>query len=109
VRLLSAPTHRPVYRVKGDQEESMAIQMNIYDSLRQDHQSVQHILDEMVKTSEADVSMRTQLFNRLKVEFLAHLRAEEKLLYPKLEQHRSSRELALESEEEHHAVESMLR
>lgn len=87
----------------------MATQMNIYDSLKQDHQSVQHILDQMVATSEADVSMRTQLFNRFKVEFLAHARAEEKLLYSKLEQHRSSHELALESEEEHHAAESMLR
>lgn len=87
----------------------MATRMNIYDSLKQDHQSVRHIFDEMVNTSDADASLRTQLFNRLKVELLAHSRAEEKLLYPQLERHRSSHDLALESEEEHHAAESMLR
>jgi hemerythrin superfamily protein len=95
--------------IGSGQEGGMATQMNLYDSLRQDHQSIKHILDQMVKTSEADITLRTQLFNRLKVEFLAHARAEEKMLYPLLEQHRSSRDQALEGEVEHHAAESMLR
>lgn len=87
----------------------MATQMDLYDSLKQDHQSIKHILDQMVATSEADVSLRLQLFNRLKVEFLGHTRAEDKMFYPKLEQHRSTHDLALEAEEEHAAAETMLR
>lgn len=86
----------------------MARQMNIYDSLRQDHRSVQQILQEMVQTSESDGSRRKQLLERFKTEFLAHARAEEKLLYSQLEQHEESRDLALEAAEEHHAAESVL-
>lgn len=87
----------------------MATEMDLYESLKQDHQSIKSILDEMVQTTAADQSLRTQLFNRLKVEFLAHARAEEKMFYPKLEQHQRSRDLALAAEEEHHAAESLLR
>lgn len=86
----------------------MARQMDIYESLRQDHRSVQKILEEMTQTSETDGDRRRQLLERFKTEFLAHARAEEKLLYSQLEQHEESRDLALEGEEEHHAAESLL-
>lgn len=86
----------------------MAIQMDIYDSLRQDHRSVQKILEQMVQTSENDASRRTELLERFKMEFLAHARAEEKLLYSQLEKNSKTHDLALEGTEEHHAAEQLM-
>lgn len=86
----------------------MAQKKEIYDQLRQDHVKVKQVLEKMVATSEKATKERVRLLNLLKKELLAHAHAEENVLYHELEQHKESKEIALEGEEEHHVAEHVL-
>jgi predicted DNA-binding protein len=80
----------------------------IYEALKKDHETVQQILQQMVETTDRAAATRGRLLGRLRKELLAHAHAEERLLYHELEGHKESHDIALEAEEEHHAVEMLL-
>lgn len=87
----------------------MASKSSIYDQLKKDHEQVKQILEQMMSSKATQKARRRDLVARLKQELLAHAHAEKKLFYSELEHHEESRDIALEGEEEHHAVEALLK
>jgi hypothetical protein len=83
-------------------------QSPIYEQLKQDHQVVKQILEKMEASGEKAIKERQRLMGQLKKELLAHAHAEEHVLYHELEQHKESKSLALEAEEEHQVAEKLL-
>lgn len=82
--------------------------MDIYGVLKQEHEQVKSLLQTLSKTGEGAVKTREGNFEKLKVALTAHSRAEEGVFYRRLAQEEDTRDLVLEGEEEHHAVDRLL-
>jgi len=82
--------------------------MNALDMLKQDHQKVKDILDQLEETSERATKKRSELFARLKDEISTHETIEEEIFYPALREHEEARELVNEAYEEHQVVDYVL-
>ena len=78
--------------------------MKLYDMLRKDHERVREIFAQLERTTEADDSRREDLFGALYRELDVHSQAEEKFLYSRLKGEDETRELVLESLDEHKEV-----
>lgn len=75
--------------------------------LKEDHQKVKKLLQELDKTTERAVKKRHELFGTLVAELKVHERIEEEIFYPAVKQGAESKkveELINESYEEHHFV-----
>ncbi|HUG55710.1 MAG TPA: hemerythrin domain-containing protein [Candidatus Limnocylindrales bacterium] len=75
--------------------------------LRDDHDKVKKIMDELEKTTERGVKTRQELFGRLMQELTVHEKIEEEIFYPAVKERAESKkveELIAESYEEHHFV-----
>src|SRR5687767_3759591 len=75
--------------------------------LKEDHQKVRKILDELEKTTERGVKTREELFGKLMAELTVHEKIEEELFYPAVKERAETKkveELIAESYEEHHFV-----
>ena|SRR5688572_3092820 len=82
--------------------------MNAFTLLKTDHKKVAGILEKIDATTERAVKTREELFTQLKTELDIHAEIEESILYPELEKHEESREIALEAVEEHRIVKELL-
>ncbi len=71
--------------------------LNIYDLIKQDHDSVKSMLHQMLESAKFDPATYAQIRKTLK----AHIACEEKLLYSKLENNKEVRALVLEAYEAH--------
>jgi hemerythrin-like domain-containing protein len=80
-----------------------------FDLLKEEHGEVHDLLEELEQTSAGAVKTREKLFTKLKMEIVPHMKAEEKAFYPSLKEAKSAREDALESLEEHHVAELVLK
>jgi hemerythrin superfamily protein len=80
----------------------------LFDTLRKDHQEVRDIFRNMLENEKpAD---RQKLVSQLQQEVLPHMKAEEKTVYPAVRKHcNDCQEHVLESVEEHHAAELILK
>src|SRR5205809_3058113 len=76
------------------------------DILVADHRRIGQIVQQL--RVSAEIRNREEMFTRLKQELMLHQMLEEDLLYPQLKERPETRELALESYEEHALVEGML-
>jgi hypothetical protein len=72
-----------------------------FKMLKQDHKTVADILDQLEDT-ENKSKKRDELFQKLKVELVPHMKAEEIAFYPSLLEKEDAKEAALEGIEEHH-------
>lgn len=79
-----------------------------FQALRDDHRRVKRLFKQIEDTSERSSSRRRELFAELKRELDAHALAEESVLYPRFEETDSTREIVLESYEEHRLVKQLL-
>ncbi len=80
----------------------------LFDTLRKDHQEVREIFRKMLESEQPD--KRQKLVNQLQQEALPHMKAEEKTVYPAVRKHCDDcQEHVLESIEEHHAAELILK
>jgi hemerythrin superfamily protein len=77
-----------------------------FQALRDDHRRVKRLFKEIEQASAR--SRRRDLFAELKQELDAHALAEESVLYPRFEETDSTREVVLESYEEHRLVKQLL-
>jgi len=77
---------------------------DIYERLKQDHLEVKQMLERLNGGDGSAEPTFEQLFQEL----TAHSRAEEKVLYETLKKQESSKEVALEGYEEHHASDTFL-
>ncbi|HEX6261829.1 MAG TPA: hemerythrin domain-containing protein [Actinomycetota bacterium] len=82
--------------------------MDALKLLKEDHEKVKKILDELESTTERGVKTRQDLFERLRRELDVHEAIEEEILYPALKEHPKTKELALEAYEEHHVVDMVM-
>jgi len=70
---------------------------NIYDILKQEHKDVKKLFKQIIDEERFNDSVYMQIKNALQL----HMSGEEKLLYPRLENSEETRQLTLESYEEH--------
>ena len=77
--------------------------------LKKDHEEVKEILGQLKETKDSASKKREELFQKLKVELVPHMKAEESTFYPPLMAKKESREDALEGMEEHHVSDMVLK
>jgi len=76
--------------------------------LKNDHEQVKKILEEIDSTTEKGVKTREELFTKFKSEMTVHERIEEEIFYPRLTEQAKTKEIALEGFEEHHVVDMVM-
>jgi Hemerythrin HHE cation binding domain len=82
--------------------------MDALELLKDDHDKVKKMLDELGSTTERGVKTREQLFTKVKQELEVHEAIEEEIFYPALRNHPKTKEIALEAYEEHHVVDMVM-
>jgi len=80
--------------------------MNALAVLKQDHQRVKDLFQEVSKGS--DPNRRKELFDKIDTELEIHSHIEETIFYPILEQHEELSDMVAEAREEHQEAKSML-
>ena len=80
-----------------------------FQMLKKDHAAVKAILGQLVETKESAPKKREQLFQKLRMELVPHMKAEESIFYPALVAKKASRGDAMEGVEEHHVSEMVLK
>jgi hemerythrin-like domain-containing protein len=83
--------------------------MNAFQLLKEDHQKVSGIFQQLEPTTERAEKTRTELFAKLKDELDIHARIEETVFYPAIKQAAETREIVLEGFEEHHVIKLLLK
>jgi hemerythrin superfamily protein len=83
--------------------------MNAFQLLKEDHQKVSGIFQQLEPTTERAEKTRTELFARLKEELDVHAQIEEAVFYPAIKQAAETREIVLEGFEEHHVIKMLLK
>jgi hemerythrin-like domain-containing protein len=83
--------------------------MNAFQLLKEDHQKVSGIFQQLEPTTERAEKTRTELFAKLNEELSIHARIEEAIFYPAIKQEAETREIVLEGFEEHHVVKMLLK
>ena len=81
--------------------------MNIFESLREDHQKQRTLVDILVKT-HGDSEGRDEIFQKLKHELQIHADAEERYFYKPLIDSDLTQEKARHSIAEHHEMDEMI-
>ena len=82
--------------------------MNAFQLLKEDHQKVSGIFQQIEPTTENAVKTRQDLFAKLKEELDIHAHIEETIFYPAIKQEAETREIVLEGFEEHAVVKTLL-
>jgi len=83
--------------------------MNAFQLLKEDHQKVDGIFQQLEPTTERAEKTRQELFDRLRLELEIHAQIEEKIFYPAIKQAAETRAITLEGYEEHRVVKTLLR
>ena len=83
--------------------------MNAVQLLKEDHQKVSGIFQQLEPTTERAEKTRTELFAKLNEELTIHAKVEESVFYPAIKQEAETREIVLEGFEEHHVVKLLLK
>ena len=82
--------------------------MNAITMLKQDHDAVKKLLDELERTTERGIKTRQELFARLKSDLTVHEVIEEEIFYPALKEHPKAKDIVLEAYEEHNVVDAIM-
>jgi hemerythrin superfamily protein len=82
--------------------------MDVLELLKEDHQRVASLLEQVEKTTERAEKTREELFTKIMNELTLHAELEEQLFYPEIEQQEETREITLEAYEEHRLVKQLL-
>ena len=83
--------------------------MNAFQLLKEDHQKVSGIFQQLEPTTERAEKTRTELFAKLKGELDVHAHIEETIFYAAIKQEAETREIVLEGFEEHHVIKMLLK
>jgi hemerythrin HHE cation binding domain-containing protein len=82
--------------------------MNALSLLKADHAKMRKLLEELATTTERGVKTRSELFATIKGELTIHETIEEEIFYPALMEMAKTRDITLESYEEHHVVDLLM-
>lgn len=85
-------------------EKKKRMSSGVFDVLKQDHRNVQHLFGRILKEHKRS----DETFNEIKQELRVHMAAEEKFLYPVLENNEKVKDMILESYEEHSVGKEMM-
>lgn len=80
--------------------------MNALEMLKQDHQKVKGLFQEVKHTT--DQAKRKELFDKIDAELEIHTHIEETVFYPAMDEHEELREMVAEALEEHREAKTML-
>ena len=78
-------------------KKSRSKETNIYDLLKQDHKDVKKLFKQIIDEQR----YQDNVYSQIKKALTVHMAGEEKLFYPKLENNSETRQMILESYEEH--------
>ena len=82
--------------------------MDALKLLKDDHDRVKKMLEEIDSTTERAEKTRTEGLAKLKQELTIHEAIEEEIFYPALKQHAEAKEIVLEAFEEHDVVDAIM-
>jgi len=82
--------------------------MDAFTLLKNDHQKVAALFEQIEPTTERAVKTREEAFGKLKEELDIHAHIEEKILYPVLKKEGETRDITFEGLEEHHVIKMLL-
>ena len=82
--------------------------MDALTLLKDDHQKMRKLLNELESTTERGVKTREDLYARIKSELTVHEIIEEEIFYPALKDHPKAKDIVLEAYEEHHVVDTVM-
>ncbi len=82
--------------------------MDALQMLKQDHEKVKKLLEELDSTTERAIKTREEGVMTLKQELTVHELIEEEIFYPALKEHAEAKEIVLEAYEEHDVVDTIL-
>ena len=82
--------------------------MDAIKLLKDDHDKVKKLLEQLDSTTERGVKTREELFGKVKEELTVHEAIEEEIFYPALRDHPKTKEIVLEAYEEHHVVDVVM-
>jgi iron-sulfur cluster repair protein YtfE (RIC family) len=83
--------------------------MDALSLLKEDHEKVAGLFEQLEPTTERAVKTREELFTKLKQELDVHAHIEETIFYPVLKQEAETRDITLEGLEEHHVIKLLLK
>lgn len=101
------PTQQKSTSEKGTSHGKSA-EMTVFEVLKQDHEKARYLFDKIEKSGRKDTAALQKLFSQLQEELEVHMEGEERFLYTALEKREESRELVLESYEEHQVAKTLL-
>jgi hemerythrin-like domain-containing protein len=76
--------------------------------IKDDHEKMRKLLEELESTTERGVKTREELFSTIKGELTIHEIIEEEIFYPALREHPKAKDIVLEAYEEHHVVDTVM-
>jgi hypothetical protein len=82
--------------------------VNAITMLKEDHDKVKGLLEELGRTTERGVKTRAELFSTIKFELTVHEIIEEEIFYPALKEHPKAKDIVLEAYEEHNVVDTIM-
>ena len=82
--------------------------MDAITLLKNDHDKVKKLLNELETTTERGVKIRSELFATIKGELTVHEAIEEEIFYPELKAHPKAKDIVLEGFQEHHVVDLLM-
>ena len=82
--------------------------MDAVTLLKDDHETLKKILNDLDSTTERGVKTREELFARVSRELEVHEAIEEEIFYPALKEHPKAKDLVLEAYEEHNVVDMVM-
>ena len=82
--------------------------MDALTMLKNDHDKMKKLLNELESTTERGVKSREELFATIKGELTVHEAIEEEIFYPALKEHPKAKDIVLEAYEEHHVVDNVM-
>jgi hemerythrin-like domain-containing protein len=82
--------------------------MDALTMLKEDHDKVKGLLEQLGRTTERGVKTREELFTTIKSELTVHEIIEEEIFYPALKEHPKAKDIVLEAYEEHNVVDTIM-
>ena len=82
--------------------------MDIFDEMKKEHKGFRKLISEIEETTERAVKTREKKFMELSTDLMAHHKAEEKVLVPVLKEHKETKIMGIEIEEEHHVADQIV-
>ena len=82
--------------------------MDALKLLKDDHDALKKVMEELDKTTERGVKTREELFTRIKGDLQVHESIEEEIFYPALKEHPKAKDIVLEAYEEHNVVDTVM-